>query len=109
MLFIQEKPQGIVFKVFVQPRSSKNTMAGLYDDALKINLTAPPVDGTANKMCIKYLAKCLDIPKSSLEIISGHTGRTKYILVRHKTNGANSAAEKKRLRCLIESLLTYRV
>ena len=80
MPFIRESPAGITFKVFVQPRSSKNMIAGRYGDALKIKLTASPVDGAANKMCIQYLAKCLGIPRKSLEIISGRTSRTKHIL-----------------------------
>ena len=86
MLFLQENPQGITFKVFVQPKSSKNMITGIYSDALKIKLTAPPVDGAANKMCIKFLAKCFKVPKTSLEIISGHTSRTKYVLYKQKHN-----------------------
>lgn len=82
MLSLQETPQGIVFKVFVQPRSSKNAIAGLYGDALKIKLTAPPVEGAANKMCIQYLAKCLKVSKSSLEIVSGQSNRNKMVLVK---------------------------
>ncbi len=104
MLFIKEKPDGVVFKVFVQPKSKKNMIVGLYGDALKIKLTAPPVDGAANKLCIKYLAKCLVVPKSSLEIISGHTSRTKQVLLRFKENKTDKT-ERERLRHLIESLL----
>jgi uncharacterized protein (TIGR00251 family) len=85
MSFIRRHPQGVLFKVFVQPRSSKNEISGLHGDALKVKLTAPPVNGAANTMCVKYLAKCLDVPKSSLEIISGRAGRTKQILYRPKT------------------------
>ena len=79
-------------------------IVGLYGDALKIKLTAPPVDGAANKLCIKYLAKCLVVPKSSLEIISGHTSRTKQVLFRFKDNKTDKT-ELERLRHLIESLL----
>ncbi|MBW1752297.1 MAG: DUF167 domain-containing protein, partial [Deltaproteobacteria bacterium] len=53
MLDIQENSDGITFKVYIQPRSSKNMIAGLHGDALKIKLKAPPVDGAANKMCIE--------------------------------------------------------
>lgn len=81
-LAMQEKSEGIVFKIFAQPRSAKNAVAGIHGDALKIKLTAPPVDGAANEMCIKYLSKCLGVSKSSLEIMTGQTGRTKQILVR---------------------------
>ena len=82
MLSIREHPEGIIFKVFVQPRSAKNMIAGLHADAIKLKLTAPPVDNAANKMCIKFLAARLGVSKSQLEIISGHTGRTKLVLVR---------------------------
>lgn len=71
----------MTFKVFVQPRSSKNQVAGCYGDALKIKLTAPPVDGEANKMCINYLAKFFSVPKSAVEIVSGQTGRSKLIRI----------------------------
>ena len=101
--YIRDHPQGIMFKVFVQPRSSKNRITGLHGDAVKIKLTAPPVDGAANKMCIQYLAKCLDVQKSSLDILSGHTGRTKYVLLR-TTEGISGLTGKKRLKNLIESL-----
>jgi uncharacterized protein (TIGR00251 family) len=106
--FLKETSQGIVLKVFVQPRSAKNMIAGQHGDALKIKLTAPPVDGAANKMCIQYLAKFLKVPKSALEIISGHTSRTKRILLRYG-NGKNTAgSEQKRIRLLIASALNLK-
>jgi uncharacterized protein (TIGR00251 family) len=81
MLSIQKHPQGAVFKVLVKPRSFKNMITGLHDDALKIKLTAPPVNNAANRMCVKFLAKALDVPKSSLEIVSGHTSHNKLVLL----------------------------
>lgn len=104
MLFIQDHPQGILFTVFIQPKSSKNEIAGLYSDALKIRVTAPPVEGAANKMCLKFLAKCLNVPKSSLEIVSGHTSRTKRVLYKPKSN---KSKEKQRNNLIhrFESLL----
>jgi uncharacterized protein (TIGR00251 family) len=106
MLFLQENPQGIFFKVFVQPKSSKNMITGIYCDALKIKLTAPPVDGAANKMCIKFLAKCLKVPKTSLEIISGHTSRTKYVLYKQKHNNKDGPEDIGRFKKVLEQLLT---
>ena len=105
MLAIDEKPEGIAFKVFVQPRSSKNMIVGLAGDALKIRLTAAPVKGAANKMCIKYLAKCLGVSNASLKIISGHTNRSKKILFRYQGNNPSKNSFKK-LRRQIESLLS---
>jgi len=105
MEFLKETSQGIVLKVFVQPRSAKNMIAGQHGDALKIKLTAPPVDGAANKMCIQYLAKFLKVPKSSLEIISGHSSRTKRILLRYGNGKNTGRSEQKRIRFLIDSVL----
>jgi uncharacterized protein (TIGR00251 family) len=105
MKFLQKNSNGIILKVFIQPRSSKNMIAGQHGDALKIKLTAPPVDGAANKMCIQYLAKWLKVPKSSIEIISGHTSRTKRLLLRCRNEKTAPGAEQKRIRSLISSLL----
>jgi len=80
-LEINEAPDGLIFTIFVQPRASKNEVVGLYGDAVKIRLTAPPVEGKANKMCAAYLAKSLGVPKSAVEIVSGQTGRNKQVKV----------------------------
>ncbi len=94
----------MIFKVLIQPRSSKNMISGLHDGALKIKLTAAPVDGAANKMCIQYLAKCFKVSKSLIEIISGHKSRTKLILFRNKGSEA-AVKEKERLKQSIEPLI----
>ena len=86
-LSIQKEASGVTFKVYVQPRSSTNRIIGLHGDALKVKIKAPPVDGAANKMCIQYLATCLDVPKSSVEIKSGQSGRTKQVRVRLNAGG----------------------
>jgi uncharacterized protein (TIGR00251 family) len=80
-MYIKEEADAVVFKVRVQPRAAKNQLAGLLDDAIKIRLTAPPVDGEANKALQDYIAKLFKIAKNRVEIVSGHTGRNKYIRV----------------------------
>ena len=107
MSLVEEIPEGITFRVYVQPRSSKNRIVGCHGDALKITLKAPPVGGAANKMCIQFLAKTLGMPKSSLEILSGDTGRTKRLLLRYSDENA-SRIEKKRCQGLVESLFALR-
>jgi hypothetical protein len=82
MKFFQQTPIGIVIKIYVQPRSSRNRIIGLHGDALKIAIQAPPVDDAANRMCIEFLSKCLNLPRSVFEILSGRTSRTKQILLR---------------------------
>jgi uncharacterized protein (TIGR00251 family) len=102
-LTTRHHPDGLIFKILVQPRSSKNMIAGIHDEALKIKLTAPPVDNAANRMCLKFLAKALNISKSALEIIAGHNSRHKQILLRSDHNNP-SADDYKALRQLLKRL-----
>jgi hypothetical protein len=97
----------MVFKVFVQPRSSKNKVVGIHGDALKVKVAAPPVAGAANKMCLKFLAKCLAVPYFRLEIISGHNSRTKQVLFRLEQGekAPLSEKERERLKRRIEKLI----
>ena len=104
MISIHKSPEGVAFKVLVQPRSSKNMITGLHGDALKIKLTAPPVDNAANKMCLKFLAKSLGISRTSIEIIAGHTSRHKQILLRSENSPANEK-EYQSLEKLIKKLV----
>ena len=101
---VQTDPRGVTFKVYVQPRSSKNQIKGLHGDALKVKIKAPPVEGAANKMCVQYMAECLDLPKSCVEIKSGQSGRTKQIRV-HMKAGRDPKKEIQRLDALIRSWL----
>ncbi|MDM8517846.1 DUF167 domain-containing protein [Desulfobacterales bacterium HSG16] len=102
-LFLKAGDKGIVFKVYIQPRASKNSIAGIYKDAIKIRLTAPPVDNAANKMCIAFLSRCLKYPKSSIEIVSGHTSRNKTICCHYK-NSPETGSEKKKLIQIIKKM-----
>jgi hypothetical protein len=102
MLSIKKNSMGVVFKVVIQPKSSKNMISGIYGDAVKIKLTAPPVDGAANKMCIKYLSNIMKIPKSRIEILSGHTSRKKNIIIKYDKN---SEAEFNSIKNLVKSLI----
>jgi uncharacterized protein len=82
MLEIKETKHGVQFKVKVQPRASKNELSGLLDDALKVRLTSPPVEGEANTACIKLFSTLLNTAKSNISIISGETSRNKTLEVR---------------------------
>lgn len=72
---------GVTLSLRIQPRASKNGISRMEDGSLKIRLTAPPVDGAANEALIAYLAKALAVSKSSVEILSGHTGREKRVRI----------------------------
>ncbi|MDC0946302.1 DUF167 domain-containing protein [Nitrospinaceae bacterium] len=65
----------------MQPRSSKNEVTGVYNDALKIRLTSPPVDNKANKACMSFSAKWLGISPSKISIVQGLSSKNKIIEV----------------------------
>lgn len=85
MLDLREDKDGVTFRVRVQPRASRNRLAGVMDGALKVRLTAPPVDGEANEACLKFLAGLLGVPGKSVHLVSGHTGRNKTVKVQGLT------------------------
>jgi uncharacterized protein (TIGR00251 family) len=72
---------GCVIKVLVVPRASKNEVIGEHNGALKVRVTAPPVDGAANEQLIRVLSKYFDVSKSSVKIVGGSTARLKQIRV----------------------------
>jgi len=65
----------------VQPRASRTELAGRHGDALKVRLVAPPVEGAANAALVRYLAEVLDVPRASIKLLSGHSGRRKLVQV----------------------------
>ena len=81
MIPIRDTAAGASFAVKIHPRAKKNAITGEVGDALKVALTAPPVDGKANAACIEFFAKLLKVPRSSVTIASGLTSRNKVIVV----------------------------
>jgi uncharacterized protein (TIGR00251 family) len=79
---VRDTAQGAQFALRVQPRASRNAIAGVMGDAVKLAITAPPVDGKANQAVVEYLAELFQVSKSSIVIVSGETGRNKLIAVR---------------------------
>jgi uncharacterized protein len=80
-LKITETGEGVTFAVHVQPRASRNELCGVKGEELKLRLTSPPVDDAANRLCIEFLAKLLDVAKSSVTIMAGARSRHKIIRV----------------------------
>jgi uncharacterized protein (TIGR00251 family) len=81
VISIHESTDGVTFAVKVHPRAKKNAITGELGDALKVSLTAPPIDGRANDACIEFFAKLLKVPRSSVTIASGQSNRRKVICV----------------------------
>jgi uncharacterized protein (TIGR00251 family) len=79
MLETQEKDGDVVFSVRVQPRASKDEIAGEMGGALKVRLRAPAVEDRANEALVEFLAQLLKRPKSAVRILSGERSRTKRI------------------------------
>ncbi len=98
MIPIRDTAQGATFSVKVHPRARKNAITGEVGDALKVALTAPPVEGKANEGCIKFLAEVLDVPRSSITIAAGETGRQKIIRIQ----GLSAAEIAGRLRVALD-------
>ena len=67
------------FTVRVQPRASSSEVVGVHGDALKVRLTAPPVDGAANKELIGLLADVFDVARQSIRIVGGESSRSKIV------------------------------
>jgi uncharacterized protein len=78
---IVERSGAVEFDVRVVPRASKSEVVGRHDGALKVRISAPPVDGAANAELIKLLAKCFAVSKADIEIVSGQTSKTKRVRI----------------------------
>ena len=92
-MYLRDHTDGVVILVRVRPCASRNALSTGTGDRIVVKLTAPPVEGRANKDLLKFLGKKLGVPSSSLTIISGYQSRDKAVLVR----GMDSAAVRERV------------
>jgi len=81
MLRFQERKDGIVLSIRLQPGASRSEICGCQDGRLKIKVVAPAQEGKANGECIKILARLIGIAKSNIEIVMGETSRNKEVLI----------------------------
>lgn len=77
-----ETNDGVILPVRLQPKASRTTILGDHDGALKVAVTAPPVDGKANQALIAFLAKQFKMAKTAITIITGESSRDKRLLLR---------------------------
>ena len=82
MIQLAERDGAVTFSVRVQPRSSRDAIEGEWQGALKVRLTAPPVDDRANEALRRLLAERLKLPLAAVTIVSGERSRTKRVEVR---------------------------
>jgi len=73
---------GWLLTIRVQPGAARSSVAGPHGDALRIQVAAPPVDGKANAALERFLADALGVPRRAVEVVRGHTSRTKLVAIR---------------------------
>jgi uncharacterized protein (TIGR00251 family) len=83
--WLTEHPDGVVITVRATPRGKRTEIIGVIDGALRIRVQAPPVDGKANKVLIKFLSRQLGCPASAISLIGGATARHKRLHIRNIT------------------------
>jgi uncharacterized protein (TIGR00251 family) len=76
---ITEANGRVRFSVRVQPRASKTEIAGIHGDALKVRLSAPPVDGAANDALVEFLARIFSVARRDVTILAGESSRSKIV------------------------------
>jgi uncharacterized protein len=97
MVTVKGNSSGVTFTIKVQPRARKNAITGVVGDALKLALTAPPIEGRANEAVIRFFADLFEIPRASVTIASGATSRTKVLRIA----GVSKEAVQDRLRSIV--------
>jgi hypothetical protein len=83
--YAKDVADGCTLAVRLHPGARKNGVTGVHADALKIALTAPPVDGKANEALIEFLAEALRLPRARIAILAGITSRTKSVRITGKS------------------------
>lgn len=81
MISFTERPEGVLFQIKVLPRSARSEVTGVHGDALKIKITAPPVEGKANEEIVRFLAKRLGVKSAQVSIVNGGHSQIKTIAV----------------------------
>ncbi len=87
MIELAERNGAVSFAVRVTVRASRDAIEGEWQGALKVRLSAPPVENRANEALCRLLAQSLKIPVSAVRIVSGERSRTKRVEVRGATAG----------------------
>ena len=77
----------LLLSVKVQPRARRDQIDGIRNQRLRIRITAPPVDGAANRHLMDFLAREFRVPKTAIEMLHGENGRDKR-LAAPSTGGA---------------------
>lgn len=83
MSAVTRRKEGLILRLYIQPKSSHDSIVGLHGDEVKVAITAPPVDGQANRYLAKFLGKQFRVAKSRVIIEKGELGRHKQVKIIH--------------------------
>ena len=83
--FVRDVADGCTVSVRVQPGAKRNAVLGLHGGAVKIALSALPVDGKANEALIAFVAEKVGLPRARVSLVSGMTNRSKVLRVTGKS------------------------
>jgi uncharacterized protein len=78
---IEPTASGVRIRLRVQPRAARTEVVGRHGEALRVRVTAPPVDGAANQALVRLLADRLGVPRGTVQVVAGETGRNKIVAV----------------------------
>ena len=78
---VGRKDGSLVLTVYIQPRASRTRISGLHGEALKLCITAPPVECRANRAVVEFIANLFNVPKKSVTITSGLQSRIKRLTI----------------------------
>ena len=76
-----DKSGAVLVDIHVVPNASRTQADGLHDNALRVRLKAPPVDGKANQALVAWLAQTLGIPRAQITLVRGQTARRKQLCI----------------------------
>ncbi len=85
---------GATFAIRVQPRAARTAISGTVGDALKISVSAPPLDGRANVAVVEFFSEILSVPRSAVQVVAGERSRNKMVRI----VGCSGAEVQRRLR-----------
>jgi len=78
---VQWQGERLILQLRVQPRASRDEIVGAHGEALKVRITAPPVEGKANAHLLKFLAQCFGVPRTAVALLAGESGRDKRVAI----------------------------
>jgi uncharacterized protein (TIGR00251 family) len=94
MIAVSDHPLGATFPVRVHARAGRTAITGTMGDALKLSLSAPPVEGRANAALTEFFAEVFAVPRTAVQVVTGERSRNKVIRV----SGRSAAELQQRLR-----------